>query len=74
MSLSSYIASFYFIITTFVTVGYGDIIPRNFREYHYVMVFNLIATIIFAMMNGKLSSIMALLTQQKQTNHQTVSE
>jgi hypothetical protein len=41
----------------FNKIGYGDILPGNYTEIAFIMFFNIIALSAFAMMSGKLNSI-----------------
>jgi potassium voltage-gated channel Eag-related subfamily H protein 5/cyclic nucleotide gated channel alpha 1 len=40
----------YWAITTIVTVGYGDLTPRNYVEVLFVMIVQLIGTAVFGYM------------------------
>ena len=59
-------------MATFVTVGFGEIVPENFQYYSFVIGFNLIATSVFAMMNGKLSSILHMIQFSANQNNNDV--
>jgi len=54
--LSKYIASFYFMITTMTTVGYGDIICISFSEriYHIILLF--IGTLLYTFLVSKIGN------------------
>ena len=53
-----YLTSFYFIITTMTTVGYGDISGDNNLERAVSIVIMLVGVISFSFATGSLSSIM----------------
>jgi hypothetical protein len=60
-----YVTSFYFSITTIVTVGYGDITPLNASEKIlacFLMIFGVIA---FSFATGALSSIISNIDQSE---------
>jgi len=54
-----YITSFYFTVTTIVTVGYGDITPKNTGERIICMLLMITGVISFSIGTGILSSIIA---------------
>jgi len=54
-----YLTSFYFIITTMSTVGYGDISGQNNLERTVSIVLMLVGVISFSFATGSLSSIMS---------------
>jgi hypothetical protein len=54
-----YIVSFYFTVTTIVTVGYGDITPKNSGERVVCILLMIIGVISFSIGTGVLSSIIA---------------
>jgi hypothetical protein len=45
-----YIYCLYWAITTIVTVGYGDLTPKNYVEVLFVMIVQLIGTAVFGYM------------------------
>lgn len=59
MDVELYIVSFYFTVTTIVTVGYGDITPKNSGERVICILLMLIGVISFSIGTGILSSIIA---------------
>ena len=59
MDYELYIVSFYFTVTTIVTVGYGDITPKNSGERVICMLLMIIGVISFSIGTGILSSIIA---------------
>jgi hypothetical protein len=59
MDVELYIVSFYFTVTTIVTVGYGDITPKNSGERIICVLLMLIGVISFSIGTGILSSIIA---------------
>lgn len=52
-----YVTSFYFTVTTILTVGYGDICAQNMAERLYCVVLMLIGVLSFSFATGALSSI-----------------
>lgn len=54
-----YITSFYFTVTTILTVGYGDIVAFNLTEKIFCVFLMLIGVIYFSYSTGTLSSIIA---------------
>lgn len=52
-----YVASFYFTITTLVTVGYGDLTATNEKERIVCCALMIIGVISFSYMTGAVSSI-----------------
>jgi multisubunit Na+/H+ antiporter MnhC subunit len=52
-----YITSFYFTVTTLVTVGYGDITAKNQSERIMSMFLMLIGVVTFSFTTGSLSSV-----------------
>lgn len=54
-----YIASFYFVITTITTVGYGDSSGSNSTERMFCCLLMIIGVLAFSFSTGSLSSIMA---------------
>jgi hypothetical protein len=58
-----YIQSFYFIVTTMTTVGYGDMTIHTVSEQVYCMFLMLCGVFYFSMISGSLTSILATLDQ-----------
>jgi voltage-gated potassium channel Kch len=54
-----YISSLYFIVTTLVTVGYGDITAINSYEKVMCIILMILGVVSFSIMTGALSSIIA---------------
>jgi len=54
---SIYISAFYFCLTTMISVGYGDILPRNDTEKIYVIILEGISAIVFAMIIASITSV-----------------
>ena len=54
-----YVASFYFTVTTIVTVGFGDITAYNVGEQLICILLMLIGVISFSFATGALSSIIS---------------
>ena len=57
--LELYIVSFYFTVTTIVTVGYGDITPKNAQERLFCVILMLIGVISFSFITSTLTSIIS---------------
>lgn len=57
--LDLYILSFYFVVTTVTTVGYGDYSPDNRYERIFCMFLMVIGVSSFTFVSGALSSIMS---------------
>ena len=49
---------YYFMVTTFSTIGYGDIHPSDIPEYIMGMIFILTGLIIFAYFNSSILSVL----------------
>lgn len=60
-----YITALYFTVTTIVTVGYGDITPKNSPEMCFVIFLMLIGVGSFSFATGALSSIIAALDSKE---------
>lgn len=54
-----YICAIYFTVTTIVTVGYGDISPKNTPERCFVIILMLIGVMSFSFTTGAIASIIA---------------
>ena len=54
-----YVSSFYFTVTTIVTVGFGDIHPYSVGEKIVTIFLMLIGVISFSFATGSLSSIIS---------------
>ena len=54
-----YITSFYFTVTTIVTVGYGDITAQNTGERIICILLMIVGVIAFSFATGSLSSIIS---------------
>ena len=54
-----YVTSFYFTVTTILTVGYGDITGRNLTERILCIAMMIIGTVSFSFATGALSSIIS---------------
>ena len=54
-----YITSFYFTVTTIVTVGFGDIHAYNTQERFIAIFLMIIGVIAFSFATGSLSSILS---------------
>lgn len=54
-----YVASYYFVVTTIATVGYGDITPKTVSERIFCIVIMLLGVTGFSFATGSLSSLMS---------------
>ncbi|KAK3234484.1 hypothetical protein CYMTET_55268 [Cymbomonas tetramitiformis] len=55
----NWLASVYWTITTYTSVGYGDIIPQNDGERAFATMTEIIGALVFAFILGNLSSIIS---------------
>jgi len=53
------VTSFYFTVTTIMTVGYGDITPNNVTEKLITILLMLIGVVLFSYATGSISSIIS---------------
>jgi len=49
---TKYIYTIYFVCTTMLTVGYGDILPTNKAEILTIMMIEALGTFLFQLRNG----------------------
>lgn len=54
-----YIMSFYFTVTTIMTVGYGDITPKSVPEWILCIILMLVGVVSFSFATGAISSIIS---------------
>ena len=54
-----YITSFYFVVTTMTTVGYGDYSAHTLIEQIYVVFLMMAGVFVFSIVTGSLASILA---------------
>ena len=54
-----YVVGFYFTVTTIVTVGYGDVTPKNNAERIFCVILMLIGVISFSFITSTLTSIIS---------------
>ena len=57
-ALDRYILSFYFVVTTMTTVGYGDLSGSTIPEQLYLIIMMMLGVFIFSMIQGSLTSIL----------------
>jgi len=55
----NYLRAFYWVITTFATIGYGDITPMNVPQIAYTIVIEIIGVGMFGYMIGNIASLLA---------------
>ncbi len=55
----NYLRAFYWVITTFATIGYGDITPLNVPQIAYTIVIEIIGVGMFGYMIGNIASLLA---------------
>jgi len=54
-----YMTSFYFVVTTMTTVGYGDMSAGTIYEQIYLAILMMVGVFIFSLVTGSLASILA---------------
>jgi len=68
---SIYLAAFYYALTTIVSVGYGDIIPRNNGERLFAILCEFIGAAVFAMIIAAFTNVLSSMdTNQRATQEQ----
>lgn len=55
----NYLRALYWVITTFATIGYGDITPLNISQIAYTIVIELLGVGMFGYMIGNIASLLA---------------
>jgi hypothetical protein len=55
-SSHSFVASFYWCLTTFTTTGYGDITPQSTAQTAFNVLISLTGPCVFAIIIGKFAS------------------
>lgn len=68
--LLTYIQSYYFVVTTMTTVGYGDMTITTLGEQMFCCVLMMVGVFIFSSISGSLASILGSMD----TNNAEVSE
>ena len=68
-----YITSFYFTVTTILTVGYGDITAISMAEKCYCVFLMLIGVVAFSFVTGALSSIIANMDSKEASLKEKIS-
>ena len=56
---AQYLASFYFILTTITTVGYGDISPKNEAEHAFCILVMMIGVFSYSLAIGTFTSLIS---------------
>ena len=54
-----YMTSFYFVVTTMTTVGYGDMSPSTQIEQVFVVLLMSVGVFVFSLVTGSLASILS---------------
>ncbi len=54
-------------MTTMTTIGYGDIVPRNYLEVGYTVIIEVFSTFIFAFSMNMIMSIFADSSDEEKT-------
>ena len=68
-----YLTSFYFTVTTLVTVGYGDITPYSVEEKALCIFLMLIGIVSFSFATGTLASIITSMDSQEANLKEKIS-
>jgi voltage-gated potassium channel len=55
----NYLRAFYWVITTFATIGYGDITPANIPQIAYTICVEIVGVGMFGYMIGNIASLLA---------------
>ncbi|GAX77319.1 hypothetical protein CEUSTIGMA_g4765.t1 [Chlamydomonas eustigma] len=71
--VDDYIASFYFVLFTYATLGYGDIHPTNSSEYVFAATFVLICTVVTAYIVGTITAVVVSSDEDTSTFRQHMS-
>ena len=54
-----YMTSFYFVVTTMTTVGYGDMSASTVYEQIYIVILMMCGVFVFSLVTGSVASILA---------------
>lgn len=65
---SQYLRAIYFVVTTFATVGYGDIVATVRNEYIYAFFLLISSQLLFSYFSEKLRRILSDTEKAKVTN------
>jgi len=68
-----YTVAFYFTVTTIVTVGYGDVTPKNDAERIFCVILMLIGVISFSFLTSTLTSIITTIDANEAILEEKVS-
>jgi voltage-gated potassium channel len=58
-AVENYLRAFYWVITTFSTIGYGDITPANIPQIAYTICVEIVGVGMFGYMIGNIASLLA---------------
>jgi ankyrin repeat protein/CRP-like cAMP-binding protein len=73
-ALSRWLFCFYWALTTFATVGYGDVTPVTNQEYVVTLVFTLLNLFLAALIVGNVTSLVLLMAEKRRVYRQRHSD